>query len=837
MAVEHQATQERQIIEKYKNINSLSKSEKKTALADPKINPFLLKDPYDGLAASMNKWKDVANDAVSKGYSEDDKAKAASNYYDHVIGPMYAQMKLAPINKDLWMKNAYTNGMKYSLDDAYDNSFVHGLENGLHSGWAATENAAATVSSAIGIGAKAASLFNPLDDRPFFQRLGNLHNEIAQKGILGAGSDFGDTHLGLFGMEAAAARKNAPTQQFWADALPNKDFTAKATSFVAEQVAQLPVYAAMAAGGEIGGAVVEGVPAVSNLTKALLSNPIGQKAFPYLMAGGEGLAYGTLTRPQEDKTQAWKDALGFMAFHTLFSIGGGAVSKLADVAKGTPLAKAVEDRGEELDLAQKGQRKADPTEEYEAHVEEAANNIAVIGSQGQMAVIADALKHVKRQQESGMSREAITAEHMRLLDPATGDPAANSPVLSAAKYIRTLLGDKKLSDLDEHETDLLHEKLEQLVKDASVSTNEHVEGLQGQTAASAAGEAHKPGSKITLDFYREKAHTELEQSGASKLVTPQQIEARAQQMYAEANVKAGQRAEAKLKSKPVDEANNIARKRQDKIQLGQESEKPSTSTVAGRTKGRYNFGLPAKASAKHNASYITYLKGKVPSLEPGELTKFYQDMEPKDFAKDLEDHFYPQDLKNAGVYFESEKTREGWNNPNFFGFMLNYKDQMPKELGQELARRIEDSPKFEQSFKKYNSNKKPTEDQIWHFALQMYNHVDDFLSATSHVRKGQTNVFRTSYSDLLNPTVYQKQLLKERSDEEVKNIRTMFRGSSKAKKQALSSALNAHALLSTERAQLYSGRQTIKSTERIRDISDEISGKEVESGTFIPWRF
>jgi hypothetical protein len=537
--------------------------DKIAALKNPKLNPYKLANPYDGLANSLHRWKTVANDAVLSHYTDEQKKTIASHYYDRMIAPMYGGMKIAPMSKELWLKQAYGEATNYNIEDAYNNSIMHSLAHGWNEGLPGLARAGQYVHNALGNFVEDAvqlyknqTAFRALPDaqqkvllaRPWHEQAADLHNQIAvvdhekYKDALDKAIDRG-------------AQRQTDEHEFWAAALPNYDgWLNHATSFVAEQAAQLPMYVAM---GEGSGLVKGG-----NLTAKLVTTTAGKRVFGYLMAGAEGYAYGTATRKQEDKGQAWQDAVGFAVFHGMFDVGGMGIKKLGDVVQG--VAKdALEKRAARLELAQKGLRPATSAERYEDHKKEVGNNLIVAGIPGQQAIYVKALHHVTEMQDSGMSRAAVKEHEMKLLNE---DPAQYAPVLSAATFVRSLLGDKKLSSIEAGSEDFkyLSTRLNQLVMDAGSSLNTHVEGVQEQAAAKIAKEASTPGTKRTLEFYKAKVIASLAKDpAAAKMVKPEQIEKMAQQRMAKDQIKAAAQAEKRLTQNPVKKATSIALKNKD----------------------------------------------------------------------------------------------------------------------------------------------------------------------------------------------------------------------------------------------------------------------------------
>src|SRR6185312_4531502 len=514
------------------------------------------------------------------------------------------------------------------------------------------------------------------------------------------------------------AQIQGDNHQFWADALPDKGgWIAKSTGLFTEQAGQLPVYVSMGMAGKAEGAVGEGF----NLTKTLLSNPIGKRAIPYLMAGGEGLAYGTLTRPQGDKNQAWRDAVGFTIFHGLFDVGGMGLKKLIDVVPpdDTDLLNKLKRRQDALDLAQEGKRNARPGEVYEAHKKEVANNLAVVGIAEQKNIFASALRHIENIESIGSTREQIKDHEMKLLDE---DPARYSPMLSAAKYVRSVLGatGKRFSEIKEGSEDekFLSSRIGKLIFDAGSEMHTHVDGIKEETIRDVVANSKEPSAKNTIEFYRAKVAAELAEAhpGAVAMMKPEEIEALAVKKMAEDTQKGIEEAEKKLSTNPTEKAAEINKKAKAPVVKNA----PALKVRSERTTNK--FGEPAVRYSV-NPDYKVALKNYMKDAkEKGQtLSQFFEDMSDEDFANDLSTHFYPQALKDSKVFFEKQNTKEGSQNPNFLGFMYNYIDQMPEEFGKELEERLINSMKVQ----KYMNGRRATEPQLMYFARAMYNHVDN----------------------------------------------------------------------------------------------------------------
>jgi hypothetical protein len=800
------------------------------ALKNPKLNPYKLANPYDGLANSLHRWKTVANDAVLSHYTEEQKKTVASHYYDQMIAPMYGGMKIAPMNKELWLKQAYGEATNYNIEDSYNNSIMHSLAHGWNEGLPSLARAGQYVYNTLGNAIpdavqlyKNQVAFRALPDaqrkallaRPWHEQAADLHNQIAAVKH--------DSKLSE--LVNKGAQRQTDEHEFWAAALPNYDgWLNHATSFVAEQTAQLPMYVAM---GELSGAAKG-----TNLTAQLMTSTAGKRVFGYLMAGTEGYAYGTATRKQEDKGQAWQDAVGFAIFHGMFDVAGMGTKKLKDVVQG--VAKDALDKHEaRLELAQKGLRPATSAERYVDHQKEVGNNLIVAGIPGQQAIYVEALHHVTEMQDSGMSRAAIKEHELKLMNE---DPARYGPVLSSAKFIRSLLGDKKLSEMksDSEDFKYLSTRLNQLVMDAGSSLNTHVEGVQEQAEAKLTKEASKPGTKRTLEFYKAKVMASLAKDpAAAKMVKPEQIEKMAQQRMAKDQIKAAVQAEKRLTQNPVKKATSIALR---------EKSVPAMKVRTAYTKDR--LGQP---SVRYDVSQdwnVYMANAKSTAKASGKsLVEFFKGMDERAFSEDVAQHFYPETLREAGVWFEGigkyDKNRKliakavkqpfsGQSNPNFLAFMYNYKDKMPEEFAEALKEHLIDTAKVQ----KFMSGRRLTEPQLMYYAKAMYNHVDNFLGSGRWPQ--ESNIFRSTQDDMWHSTEWQQKLLQEKYLQERKNLKDMFSTDPSAKRAALIAHKTLHELRLKEYAK---GPKDMSSQEHISDIDSLIADLQTQTGDYERWEF
>ncbi len=821
-------TRQQKIAQKYQSVDSLDKHSKIEALSDTKLNPYRLSNPYDSLNNSLNRWKIVAQNASSM--SSEDKEKVAKNYYRKMIAPFYGAMSekgisVEPLSEELWMKSAYGEALKYDLKDSYDWSITHGLKRGYDSGSAAVGRAGELLTNVLGYALK--SQFDIWREtgksltgtQSWHDSFSKIHNEVSKGGFFQTAKDE-TAKIPLLAQISRIAHDGTKGLDFWGQVLPNTDFTSKATSFVSEQAMQLPLYAAMGAGNKILGSLA----GTTNLTKTLFATTLGKRVFGYLMAGTEGLAYGVATRPQEDKTQAWRDAIGFSIFHGIFDVGGLGLKKAIDLfPEGSDKFEAMKRRQDELDLAQDGKRKASGPEVYSDHKKEVANNLAVGGIPAQRAIYADALRHIENMQNVEGGRWTPSQVRLYEQELLNDDPARWGPVLSSAKFIRSLLEDRRLSDIKpgSEEEKFLSSRLSKPIVDAGSEMNQHVEGLKEETQAKIAETVKTPEGKKTLEFYLAKVSAQISKAdpAALKMMKPEQLQKLAQKAMAEDAQKAAEIAEKKLKEDSVKEAETIAKRRKD-------VDTAAKKTAPVKTRSEYKEDKWGQPSARYQAepdykirlaAYTKEAESKNQTLE-----QFFHDMDDEDFGRDLSQHFYPEGLRKAEVFFEHQGTREGTQNPNFLAFMYNYTKQMPEEFGKELEHRLIETTKVQ----KYMNGKKPTEPQLEYFAKAMYNHVDNFLDSGRWPK--ELNIFRSSNEKMFESTRWQMQLLRERVSQERKNLRQMFSG----KPKQLRAAMNAYENLRKARAKEHAiGPTDLLSQHRIKDINEDITDIFTSTGS------
>jgi hypothetical protein len=627
--------------QKYASIDSMNRHQKLEVLSRKGVNPLLLKDPNDRLNVNLNKWKEVADNAVLNHYSDKQKEDLAGKYYDMMLAPQYADMGIAPMNREVWMKQSFKEATQYNLANAYDNDILHDMKHGWNAGVPALARAGEAVYNMV---TNFISSPKPATDKeysrwyhPTASSPKNFTDALHPDSIVNKGS-----------------RIQQEEHQFWADALPEKGgWAGKATSFVSEQAAQLPVYVALAltsgvageaiAGGTGGAEALTSLRGTTNLTSKLALTPIGKKALTYLVSGAEGTAIGISTRPKGDKANAWQDGLSQAIFHMGFDVVGKAGGKAWEGVKGfrgirKTLSDAVQEAGgkgsltleelkrrqDDIELAAQGKRRSNATEQYEDFKKEAATNIAVMGIHGQRQVYANALRHIENMEtvEHGNWTEQQVKDHEASL--LKDDPGRWSPVIAAANFVRTILKDQKLKDLkpDSPLMKKLVKSVSQLIVDAGSEVTKHAPEVGAHEASDGVAKVVQNGSgRKTLEYFKQLVTQEAVESGARGMMTEEQLEKMAQKRFADYVQKAQREAAEQLKTdarEKVDKALSNVRK-------GGESgvEEPS---FLKDSKPRYGYGKKLFnlifEDPRDKAAYILANKGESAAHAP--IRKWYQ---------------------------------------------------------------------------------------------------------------------------------------------------------------------------------------------------------------------
>jgi hypothetical protein len=449
-----QGEQVAQIRQQYHSFNSLKQSEKIKAVKDTNLNPLLFDDPYDGLVNSLSRWSQQA--PAFTGKDDATKTAVASDYYDKWLLPLYQKIGAAPLSKDVWLRNAWSEGLKYDPSQAYRNPILKGFLKGLDTATAEGANAIRTLTNVAGI--PVVGFMDSIKSGDytgltgFYNLAMNMHNRVKQDGLV----------TGVAKTIETAGERNplggskfmhdvASSEEFWSDVTPAREFSEKATSFVVENGMLLPLFGAIGKASELGvglvGKAAEGVPYIENLTKTLNATKQGQVVAKMLTYGTEGLAFGSLTTDASDKKDAWKMALQFAAAGTLFSFAGKGAAKLVEHLPEGEEKAAMAAAEEEAELGAQGKEPATKEEVLDQYRTHMASVMAAGGQATAHSIVEEALAHVAMEEKAPLEDMDRLKWHQDLSD---ADHVRWMTVLTNMNMIKHWLDfrDLKLTELE-----------------------------------------------------------------------------------------------------------------------------------------------------------------------------------------------------------------------------------------------------------------------------------------------------------------------------------------------------------------------------------------------------
>lgn len=509
--------QQKQIAElkqKYANFNSLKASEKVEAVKDTSLNPFLFEDTSDGLANSMWRWRTEAPAFASK--STQEKEAVASRYYDEVLKPLYEHGGAAPLSKENWLRNAWGTALTYDTKQTYRAPLLKGILEGMDSAISEVANVGRTLAN-IGrmpiVGyADSVKRGDLTGLTGFYNLYVNMHNRVAKEGLATGVAktieETGEKNVLGFG-SSKWLHDIASSEEFWKTVSPEKTFTEKAASFTVENAMLLPLFDGIGEANKLGIGLVkdagEGVPYMENLTKVLQASKSGRMAAKMLTHGTEGLIYGDLTRDTDDKHNAWKDALQFAAFGTLFSYAGSGAKKLSELLPEGVERDAVLAAEKRADLGRIGKREATPEEYLQAYREHLASVMAAGGRPAVHSILETALAHVALDEDPNLSEMDKLKFRQDKMDI---DPVGWKSVFASMTIIKRFLKEQgwKLSEMNNARWADLEGHLNGQVDKAAEEIDLHVPEIQEMKAQSLVeGYMKTPEGKVEYQQELQKA--------------------------------------------------------------------------------------------------------------------------------------------------------------------------------------------------------------------------------------------------------------------------------------------------------------------------------------------
>ncbi len=675
-----QQSQVAELKQKYHNFNSLKASEKVEAVKDTNLNPFLFEDPSDGLANSMWRWSQEAPAYASK--SPEEKKAVASKYYDEILKPLYEHAGATPLSKENWLYNAWGTALTYDPKHTYRAPLLKGILEGYDLASSELANVGRTLVNIARTPlvdyADSIRHGDPTGLTGFYNLYVRMHNRVAKEGVVtGIAKTIEETgEQKVLGVGSTKWLHDiASSNEFWKNVSPDRTFTEKAASFTAENALLLPLFDGIGQATKLGIGLVktgaDGLPFMENLTQVLQASKSGQTAAKMLVHGTEGLIYGDLTRDTEDKKNAWKDALQFATFGTLFSLGGKGAKKLTELLPDGPEKEAAMAEEERAKLGMQGKRAATPEEYLQSYREHMASVMAAGGRPAAHSIIETALAHVALDENPEF--EHIDKVKFRQ-DKMDDDPVGWKSVFANMTISKQFLARQgwKLSELNDIQWADLKGFLDGQIDRASEEMDLHVPEVQEMK------------SKTLLETYMKtpegKAEYQQELAKATEMLKGHPDAAQKAKVLAEHQI-LQRRIKAVVKAA---EARTV---------VGQENVKANQTAPEGvellppslrGSKPKYSYGSGNNFNLRFDdprdlAAYVLGNKGK--SSAHSEFLDYYKSQFPNASASDIAEH-------SAKVRDAIKEQIKHWSDEEGDKTLQIGSTVLPKPLDPATARRV-----------------------------------------------------------------------------------------------------------------------------------------------------
>jgi hypothetical protein len=358
-------------------------------------------------------------------------------------------------------------------------------------------------------------------------------------------------------------------------------------------------------------------------------------------------------------------------------------------------------------------------------------------------------------------------------------------MLDAVARIRSAIGDKALGSLSKAEKSAVLVQLQTLTENASKRMLKYLPNLQ---AALRRRVTSLPNDKIDMTLVQ---HLLPDIMRANPNASQDQIIEAVKNKLADTLVEAHKYADEQITSDPQGEAlkTEILRKdfvRKNPAPVGWQETTRRTLSKKGEPGVSYSYS-PAWLVYAKNA-----FKTAGKKWTNAEIDAWVKDLSDDDFAADIHAFFLPKFLKDIDLRFEKGNVKGGYDYSNLYAFAMNFKNIIPKQYAERLEEEIMHSPKMSGFYDQINEDKSLTPEQkkqlslsvVRKQSLAMWNHVDNFLNS-GHFPK-ETHIYRSTQSDMNDPTIWQKQLFNEREAYENKIIDSMFKKDTDANRNARS---------------------------------------------------
>lgn len=744
-------------------------------LKRPDFDPSKLKNPIHQLSAQMYRWSQIVKNVDSGKYTDEQKAIILDQAYARMIGPALARTGQDP-NKFLpvWRAQAWERGRNWNIDIQYQNNILQGNLSGI----------AGLAVDALQVGKNLTNFFGalvsppkPITDESWDKQLkytaANVNNPV---GFFDQLQAVADTTSPKIAKLRAALQKQSDKVEFFQALSPNRSYTSKATSLAVEAV---PFAAASALMPE--GLTAEGV---GSLDVLIGTSRAGRLAAGFLENAASGFVYGTLTSKEDDRAKAFRDAASWAVAGTVLHIGGMSVLWLGGklVSVGTKAAAdALAKHANMGKLIEEGRTEASPEEvEHESEVGR-SELISGYGMAGARSADNAAAAHILRMEQSGMSDEEIKQFEINLLKNGT---PADRQMLDSAFRIRSAMVSDTLGTATREQKSNILARLTALNGKAAGKLTKNVAVLQEVLKQRFMSMDPKKLDKNVLSYLMQQVAPTLGPNAK-----PEDVAKAAQELWAKHVVEATKYAEEQLQNDPFKEAKKAVSRRNQA-----EKEQAKAVGVVTRTRRTVNKKGEPGVSYSVNPAWMVYAKNAVKQSgkkwNSADIKDWLKDLDVSDFATDLYTFFMPQFLRDAGMHFEPGSTTGGKDHSNLFAFMYNFREHMPKEYAERLDEELGDSPKFTRFYDEIKNNpsmpdaqkKSAQMDLNREHALIAWNHMDNLLGSGRFPK--EYNYFRSTDTDMNNPTVWMRNLFEERVQKEVDVINKMYAKNTPANQNA-----------------------------------------------------
>ena len=748
----------------YSSVENFNDKQKLEFLKRPDFDPTKLKDPTMQLSAQMYRWSQIVKNIDAGKFSDKEKAIILDQAYGRMIAPALARTGQDPnAFYPVWKSQAFERGRDFNIDMQYQNNILQGNLNGI----------AGLLQDGMQIGKKLVNFMGavvspvkPITDESWDKQLkytaAHVNNPV---GFFDQLQAVADTTSPKVAKLRSALQAQSDKVEFYQALRPNRSFTSKATSMAVESAP----FAAAAL-------MPEGITAESAgaLDVLIGSSKAGRLASGFLENAASGFVYGALTTKENDLKQAYKEALTWGVGGTVLHIGGMSVAwlggKLLD--KGSSMfADAMAKRANMEKLVEEGRTEASPEEVSKESEVARSELIATHGLAGARASDNAAANHILTMEKSGMSDDEIRAYEINLLKNGT---PADRHMLDSVFRIRTAMGSTNLSNMGQEEKANLFSRLMALDGNAAGRMTKNVAVLQEALRQRFMGMDPKTLNKNVMGFLMQQVLPQMKADAK-----PEEIIKAAQAKWADYMVEAGKYAEDQLLNDPFKDAKKAVSRRN-------QSEKEAASAVGVTTRTRRTVNKRGEPAVSFSVSpqWKVYAKNAVKKAgkawDSAGIKEWLDGLDDSDFATDLYSFFMPKFLRDAQMHFEPGSTTGGKDYSNLFAFMYNFREQMPKEYAEMLDEKLGDTPKFQRFYEEIRNNPNLTAAQKKQAQMSMnrqhalvaWNHMDNLLGSGRFPK--ESNYFRSTDTDMNNPTVWMNELFEERVQKETDTINKMY---------------------------------------------------------------